>query len=184
MTASHVSDNLAFHAARLLLLTAIVGRPQGEKGRPPAIEGRTLLAKLDFFLRYPHYLLRAAEIVGVALSPHDAGLAADDDAGSVESQMVRYLYGPWDHVYYPTLAYAIGKQLIVVEKKKSTDVFRLTPLGLEVAERLLLEKSYAPLGRRARIIRKLFSRYSGNGLRKFIYEHFPDVVSRRIGESI
>jgi hypothetical protein len=181
---SSASDNLAFHAARLLVLTAIVGRPHGSKGGPPAIEGRTLLAKLDFFLRYPEYLIRAAAIVGEEVSPPDVGLAARDEASSIEARMIRYLYGPWDHVYYPTLAYAIGKQLIVVEKRKATDIFRLTPRGLQVAERLLLEDSYVPLGRRARLIRKLFAKYSGNGLKEFIYRHFPDVVGRSIGREI
>lgn len=178
------SESLAFHAARLLVLTALAGRPQGDKVRLPALEGRTLLAKLDFFVRYPHYLMRAAAIQGITISAADAGVDERDERSSVESRMVRYLYGPWDHVYYPTLAYAIGKQLLTVEKQRGTDVFRLTARGQATVDRLLLEDSFTPIARRARLVRRLFSRHSGNGVKEFIYRNFPDVVGRRLGAEI
>jgi hypothetical protein len=46
-----VDDVPEFHAARLLLLLRFYGRSPGGE-----IAGRTKLAKLDFFVRYPRFL--------------------------------------------------------------------------------------------------------------------------------
>lgn len=144
-------ENLAYHAARLLLLIALCGKPRGKQAKMlPGIEGRTLLAKLDFFLRYPLYLKKAAVIEGRAfeLTDEDYGMRPEVEAYSIESRMVRYLYGPWDHVYYPALAYLIGKGLITVDKKGRTEVFRITPAGIETAERIAGDESSAGVKRR------------------------------------
>ncbi len=50
LTADQITE---FHAARLMLLLHLCG----VKNR---IEGLTKLAKLDFFVRYPAFFLRAA----------------------------------------------------------------------------------------------------------------------------
>src|SRR4051812_43483899 len=98
-------ENLAFHAARILILIAFCGKPRtSPKGVLPGIEGRTLLAKLDFFLRYPAYLRKAAQIRDAVVLGESVLRVAANEANSVESRMVRYLYGPWDHLYYPALA--------------------------------------------------------------------------------
>lgn len=138
MSAVRSDENLAYHAARLLLLIALCGKPRsGGTVRQPGIQGRTLLAKLDFFLRYPAYLKRAASILGVRLSDEALGLAPDSEIHSVESRMVRYLYGPWDHIYYPALAYLIGKRLATVAIQHGTEVFYLTREGKEASDRLI-----------------------------------------------
>jgi hypothetical protein len=60
---TRTTENLAYHAGRLLLLISLCGKPRNMKSEIlPGIEGRTLLAKLDFFLRYPSYLRRAGII--------------------------------------------------------------------------------------------------------------------------
>ena len=141
------------------------------------------MAKLDFFLRYPAYLRRAGIILGKLVSNADLGLATAEDK-SVESHMVRYLYGPWDHIYYTTLAYMIGKDLIVVEGIAGVETFRLQPLGRDINNRLALHPAYADLARRADTTYKLFHSYSGSGLKAFIYNNFPEVVNREIGTSI
>src|SRR5437588_2238107 len=119
MASQRATENLAYHASRLLLLISLCGKPRKptvKSEKLPGIEGRTLLAKLDFFIRYPVYLKRAAKLLHTEISDEDLGLATDEEMHSVESHMVRYLYGPWDHIYYSALAYLIGKGLIVVEK--------------------------------------------------------------------
>jgi len=98
--------------------------------------------------------------------------------------MVRYLYGPWDHVYYPALAYLIGKELIVIEMKRGTEIFRLTSKGWDVADKLAQEPAYADLARRADTAYHLFNKYKGSGLKNFIYTYFPEVVSRKLGAII
>jgi hypothetical protein len=176
------SENLAYHGARLLILIRFAGKPRTDPAILPGIEGRTLLAKLDFFLRYPAYLRRASEIIGVSIE--NPNIIDFDEINSVESRMIRYLYGPWDELYYPVLAYLIGKQLIKVSKKKNTEIFQLSKKGNEIAEQLALTTEYADVTSRAAFLPKLFSKHNGNTLRKFIYENFPDVVNRNIGDAI
>ena len=177
------SENLAYHAARLLLLIEICGKPR--KGRTaPGIEGRTLLAKFDFFIRYPLYLKKAAAILQQVFSDDDLGLTLSGETGSVESHMVRYLYGPWDHVYYSTLAYLVGKGLIVIEMARGVETFRLTPKGQSITTQLLQDHAYADLARRADTAYHLFNKYTGSRLKDFIYAYFPEVVSRELGASI
>lgn len=178
-------ENIAYHAARLLLLISYCGKPRSPRSALlPAIEGRTLLAKLDFFLRYPNYLMRAAEILKMRITNETIGVAEDRNTQSVESRMVRYRYGPWDHVYYLALAYLVGKQLIVIETLRGADVFRLTAQGRDVSDLLSKDEAYQDLVRRAETIYKLFNKFSGNRLKDFIYDNFPEVVSRKLGEAI
>ncbi|HYT43990.1 MAG TPA: hypothetical protein VEP90_16740 [Methylomirabilota bacterium] len=117
----------------------------------PGIEGRTLLAKLDFFIRYPMYLKMAAQILDVNISDEGLGLETVDEMHSVESRMVRYLYGPWDDAYYLALGYLVGKELIEVEKngRHGTEIFRLTWKGQEVLAMILKSPSYTDLAARA-----------------------------------
>lgn len=177
MSPRRASENLAYHAARLLLLVRFCGKPRRSRSATlPGIEGRTLLAKLDFFLRYPAYLKKAAEILKRDLSAEDFGLVPDDETRSVESRMVRYLYGPWDYVYYPALAYLIGKELVVIEMKRGTEIFRLTSKGWDVATKLAQEPAYADLVRRANTTYHLFNKYKGSGLKNFIYAYFPEDI--------
>src|ERR687890_441277 len=85
-----LADDLTeFRAARLLLLL-------NECGLKGQIEGLTKLAKLDFFVRYPSFFTQACIEQGKPFFPVTE---------AVESPMVRYYYGPWDHRYYQVLAY-------------------------------------------------------------------------------
>lgn len=179
------TENLAYHASRLLLLILYCGKPQTPKSTAlPAVEGRTLLAKLDFFIRYPAYLIQAAKIEKQLFTNKEIGVESLDAPLSVESRMVRYLYGPWDHIYYPSLAYLVGKQLIIIETKNGTDVFRITAKGKEIAGLLARDASYEDIANRAKYVYKLFNKYTGSRLKLFIYHNFPEVVNRNLGEKI
>ena len=95
------------HEARLLLLLGYFAGNDGT-GR---IQGLTKLAKLDFLLRYPVMLERALEAkrlsaASVEIEPHERT--------SVESRMVRYRFGPWDHRYRMLLNILIAKDLVTV----------------------------------------------------------------------
>ena len=185
IAAKHMEENLAYHAARLVLLIRWSGKPRKSRSaRLPGIEGRTLWAKLDFFLRYPAYLKLAAQILEQSFSDEELGLVPDDETRSVESRMVRYLYGPWDHIYYPVLAYLIGKNLVTVELNRNVEVFRLTQEGMELADRLSTDPAYISLVQRANTAYRLFNKYSGTRLKDFIYEYFPEIVNREIGAII
>lgn len=178
-------ETIAYHAARLLILIDVCGKPQ-TGARLPAVVGRTLLAKLDFFIRYPAYLWRAGDVLDTPLTQEELGLADSSDLMSTESRMVRYKYGPWDHIYYTVLAYLIGKGLIEVEvdRRSGIETFRITSSGRRVAHQLKEEIAFGDLNSRARTAYKLFNKYTGNRLKEFIYLNFPEVVNRKLGERI
>jgi hypothetical protein len=69
-------------ARLLLLINAFTTRTRG-------LEGRTKLAKLDFFLRYPEYLSRALEIRTARPAPETSM-----STGALERGMIRYRFGP------------------------------------------------------------------------------------------
>ena len=165
-----------YHAARLLLLIAYSGSPI----KTPMIKGRTLLAKLDFFLRYPAYLGRAVKIrTGKELDD-----LLDYEVKNVETRMVRYKYGPWDHMYYSVLTYLIAKDLISVTMKKNVEYFGLTELGAEKVRELSSIEVFQSTIKRAQVIKKIFPRWSGFSVKEFIYKQFPEIVSLPLGEDI
>jgi hypothetical protein len=156
-----------FHAARILLLLLTCG-----KGRTRSISGRTKLAKLDFFVRYPRFLERAADELG-----------EDDEhrfrAGpeGVEASMVRYRFGPWDHRYQNLLAQLEGRQLVRVNRSGKSDSYGLTPQGLEVAGELARDNAFASLVERCSVVRDLFGEFTGTQLKEFVYRTFADEVA-------
>src|SRR6266536_5471076 len=88
--------------ARLLLLIDAFSSPD------VGLEGRTKLAKLDFLLRYPAFFRRAL----AKRAPHAALPPDEEDEDLIETQMVRYRYGPWDPAYFSLLGSLIGRGLI------------------------------------------------------------------------
>jgi hypothetical protein len=178
------SENLAYHVARLLILIGRCGKPRSSPINLPAIAGRTLLAKLDFFMRYPIYLQRAGVLLDKPCTEDDLGIKQTEDVNTVESRMVRYLYGPWDYIYYTAIAYMVGKRLIEPPLASTIDTFRLTMQGTAVLRQIEDDPAFDDLVRRANTIYKLFNSYSGSRLKLFIYENFPEVVNRGLGESI
>jgi len=102
-------DIIEFHAARLLLLLGLCGVSS-------SIDGLTKLAKLDFFVRYPQFFDKACAVLGEQVQSAST---------SIESSMVRYHYGPWDHRYYKILAYLRSRGLIQIRKDGNTYKFNL-----------------------------------------------------------
>lgn len=153
------TENLAYHVARLLILIGRCGKPQSNPEKLPAITGRTLLAKLDFFMRYPNYLNRASIELEIHCEEEDLGVSRPEDLKTIESRMVKYLYGPWDFLYYVLLAYMIGKGLIEPPLANKVDVFRLTEKGAFVLRDLESDPVFSDLIRRADTIYKLFNTY-------------------------
>lgn len=186
MTRPRPPENLAYHAARLLLVISLCGTPRRGTVRR-GIRGRTLLAKLDFFVRYPSYLSRALDILSTArpsLATTASAGAVNAESDAADSGMVRYLYGPWDHVYYATLGYMVGKGLIEVQVERGTEVFRLTEAGVAMAATIGAHPAYGGLAARAALVHRAFADFTGTRLKQFIYNHFPDIVARKIGAAI
>ena len=164
-------DILEFHAARLLLLLKVCG----EKGQ---LKGLTKMAKLDFFVRYPHFFKTAAKVLG-------EDIVQDNIDSGVESKMVRYHYGPWDQRYYHILAYLEAKGLIKTTKEGSAVNLSLTELGNESSAILEKNISFAPILNQMRQLKNVLGHKKGSELKNLVYEIFDEEVAKlSIGEVI
>lgn len=159
--------------ARLLLLI------DAFSGGAANLEGRTKLAKLDFFLRYPSYLRRAVSIRGHADALPDDSVEND----SIDTQMVRYRYGPWDPSYFAILGRLIGKGLIEPVPGRRGVGYRASESGCRIARALRTEPAWSDVVQRIAVLRKRMN-LSGNTLKQFIYENFPEVAQARWGDQL
>lgn len=159
------------HLARLLLLLDAFA----EDSRNPSVDGLTKLAKLDFLLRYPVMLERA---LVAKRQPSRSVELGEHERQSVESAMVRYRFGPWDHRYREFLNILVAKDLatVAVEGRKVT--IAATPAGRGVARQLALDPLFGPYVQRAKLLKRHFDMTATN-LMRFIYDTFPEIVSLR-----
>lgn len=171
-----LDDEFDLHAARLLLLISAFSR----EGQEDAIEGITKLAKLDFLLRYPVMLERALEAKG---KPTKGVKLADHERKSVESEMVRYRFGPWDHRYREFLNILVGKGLVTVVVEGRKVVIDLTERGKTLAAELSTNPQFTDIARRSALLKQHFDLKATN-LMNFIYETFPEIVSLRSNKRI
>ena len=163
-------DSLEVHAARILLLLRHAGgRRKPKKGK---IVGRTKLAKLDFFVRYPSYLAKAQNIERHVDTPPRP-----------ESPMIRYKYGPWDTKYYDVFAVLVARGLITVSPSTKGDVFSLTERGFYATDELS-SPEFDSLIKRCEDVYRLFGNKSGTAIKKFIYENFPEIVQQPLHTEI
>ncbi len=163
-------ESLEFHAARLLLLLYYAG------GRDRKIEGRTKLAKMDFLVRYPTYLVESARIKKVTTDIQPTARP--------ESRMIRYKYGPWDTKYFDIFAFLVAKDFVKIQAEKSKgDVFYLTEKGRVAVEELEGPEFYDVV-KRCRLVYKLFGGVTGNTIKKFIYRYFTDIIDQPLGAEI
>ncbi len=158
-------DLLDFHAARLLVLLEICGA--GDRSR--RIDGRTKLAKLDFFLRYPRFLREAQLTLGMEESS-----TLDNE---LEAPMIRYRYGPWDPKYRDYLAFLEARGLLRVVGS-DIEGYSLTASGRRTAQALIENEAFAPLVLRAQSMIGNLADWNGTQLKSFIYERF----AREVGD--
>jgi hypothetical protein len=170
-----LDERSELHEARILvLLNAFDGGKQG------AVEGLTKLAKLDFLLRYPVMLDRALAAKGKATREVQL---EDHERQSVESEMVRYRFGPWDHRYREVLNILVAKGLVTVSIEGRRVVILLTSRGREVASQLSNDAAFEQYARRAGLLKRNFD-LSATNLMKFIYQTFPEIISLRSNKAI
>ena len=170
-TVANLDQSPELHSARLLvLLDAFV-----EDDQSGAIEGLTKLAKLDFLLRYPVMLERALKAKG--RSTREVQLE-DHERHSVESEMVRYRFGPWDHRYREFLNILVAKGLASISIEGRKVVIAATEAGRDRARRLSNDDLFVQYARRAKLLKRHFDLTATN-LMRFIYDTFPEIVSLR-----
>jgi hypothetical protein len=164
------------HAARILLILDTFA----ENTQGGAIEGLTKLAKLDFLLRYPVMLHRALEARGN--STREVQLE-DHERQSVESEMVRYRFGPWDHRYREFLNILVAKGLVTISIEGRKVVIILTEQGRDIARQLANHELFEQYARRARLLKRHFD-LTATHLMRFIYDTFPEITTLRSNEAI
>lgn len=175
-TVADLDESPTLHTARLLIL--IEAFSEGDLA--DSIEGLTKLAKLDFLLRYPVMLERALEAKGKSI--RDVQLE-DHERTSVESQMVRYRFGPWDHRYREFLNILVAKDLASVALEGRKVVISATEKGKQRAVQLSAEPLFQQYSRRAKLLKRHFD-ISATNLMKFIYDTFPEIISLRANAPI
>lgn len=133
-TLAELDGDPHLHAARLLvLISAFVGTDDGT-----VVEGLTKLAKLDLLLRYPVMLDRALAAKG---RPAGDVHLQDHERLSVESEMVRYRFGPWDHRYREFLNILVAKSLVTVTVEGRKVVVGADWTGASNSRRVECERS-------------------------------------------
>jgi|SRR5581483_11637118 len=171
-----LDGNSDLHVARLLILLDAFRGNDGDG----VIEGLTKLAKLDFLLRYPVMLDRALRAKGQSV--RDV-LLEEHELQSVESQMVRYRFGPWDHRYRELLNGLVARGLVAIAIKGRTVIITLTPQGKGLADRFASDPVFEPYVRRSKLLKRHFD-VTATHLMRFIYDTFPEVVTLRSNEAI
>lgn len=171
---TELDDHL--HMARLLML---INAHAGRVNRP--VEGITKLAKLDFLLRYPNCLERALVAQGKST---DAAYIQDFERTTIESKMVRFRYGPWDHRYRRWIALLVGKGLLHAGVDGRTVKLGLTESGCLVADELSKSPELEDISARAKLVAKIFGKMSGTALKGFVYTTFPEITNMKWGDSI
>ena len=174
---SDLEEEDDLHEARILILLKAFAGNSGDQ----SIEGLTKLAKLDFLLRYPTYLERAlANRPGG--NPTKAAVK-DHERHSVESSMVRFKYGPWDHRYRRFLNLLVGKELAKITFQGRKINIGLTPLGNEIADKLTAQEINQDIVHRAQLLQRHFN-LNATKLMNYIYETFPEIGTLRLGTEI
>ena len=97
--------------------------------------------------------------------------------------MIRYRYGPWDPSYFALLGSLVGRGLVEVVPLRRGFGYRTTGVGHDLAIELAATTEWAPIADRARTLKQHLD-YSGENLRKLVYEHFPEVSLATWGEHI
>ena len=143
---SSLDKNEDIHLARILVLLGAFQREDGA-----AIVGITKLAKLDFLLRYPSCFKTA--MLARNVSPKNLRMA-DFEYTTIESTMVRYRYGPWDHRYRRFLNTLAAKSLVTLVVEGRTILIDLTHKGCENAQIFSQSEEFEDLRYRAEMLRK------------------------------
>ncbi|MBA7564762.1 hypothetical protein ES708_06430 [subsurface metagenome] len=159
------------HEARLLVLLNAFSGDAGDE----TIDGLTKLAKLDFLLRYPVMLERALKARGRSVR---GVKLLDHERMSVESEMVRYRFGPWDHRYRSFLNILVAKGLASISIKGRKITIAITGVGRELAKKLTANELFEQYTARSEILKRHFD-LTATALMRFIYKTFPEILSLR-----
>ncbi|AFY80331.1 hypothetical protein Oscil6304_0591 [Oscillatoria acuminata PCC 6304] len=115
--------------------------------------------------------------------PNQVMEIAPEERNNIEGGMIRYRYGPWDPSYYAILGRLIGKELVKTISNQQGLSYRTTEKGGTIANLLGEESSWSETNQRIKLLKRNFD-ISGNKLKNFIYENFPEIVNTSLGEKL
>lgn len=162
-----IESDESSHQARLLLLLR-------HARRDGTVNGITKLAKLDFFLRYPGYLRRLV----TRLRKRPTNIEAEVfEENTVESKMIRFKYGPWDHRYRQWLGVLHAKGLIRTFLIGRTVHIGLTDKGREIAGRVAECAEFEKLDKRSSVVCRVLDTCSSTQLKNLVYELVPEITA-------
>lgn len=153
----------------LLLINAF----SGTDSRPRVLEGRLKLAKLDFLLRYPKYLIRVLQARNV---PERVVASIEEEPTPLQDKMIRYRYGPWDPSYYAVLGSLIGRGLVEPIPFSKGIGYRVTARGRDFAAALIEDDTWTSVHDRAVATRRHLD-LSGTTLKGLLYEAIPEMTN-------
>lgn len=153
----------------LLLINAFSGTVE----RPRELEGRLKLAKLDFLVRYPKYLVRVLRDRDVS---ERAVASIVVEPTPLQDQMIRYRYGPWDPSYFAVLGSLIGRGLVEPVPTKGGIGYRASAQGRGLAGLLAEDETWSPIQGRALAARRYLD-LSGSKLKELLYQAIPEMTN-------
>lgn len=169
------SKNL--NTSRILILVSTFS---AKKSSSSEIINFSHLAKIDFLLRYPTVLRKALLIKGKSLR----GLVIEKyEEKNIESEMIRFAFGPWDNGYREFIRMLSSKGLVEFGYDRSGSGISCTDLGQEVCERFIKQELFTPFFDRCKIIKSRLS-YSERNLNELIYQSHPQIITLKSEENI
>lgn len=153
----------------LLLINAF----SGTVDKPRVLEGRVKLAKLDFLVRYPKYLVRVLQDRGVS---ENVISSVEAEPTPLEDRMIRYRYGPWDPSYFAVLGSLIGRGLVDPIPFKNGIGYRVTDRGRALADALFEDDTWSAVHQRTVVTRRHLD-LSGTKLKDLLYEAIPEMTN-------
>ena len=172
-----LDNNHDIHLARLLILFSILSTKEYGK----TIVGLTKVAKLDFLLRYPTALEKAMEIEN---KPFKKVNVKNHEKTSVESKMIRFKFGPWDHRYWSFLSILSSKKLIKISKIGDTNIFQITEKGKKLSEDFIKNTEFDDYVNRSKLISTHFGKLTATTLMNKMYVLRPELKEMEYGEKI
>ncbi len=128
MTIDAPGDPFNGHVGRLLLLIEALSSDERY------VRAMSTVARHDFLLRHPTVLEQVLHSLGVDMPPYAAPRPAERLA--IESRMVRYKFGFWDHRYYSLVGRLVALGLVEVLRAKAPIELRISSQGRSAASAL------------------------------------------------
>lgn len=169
-----IDSDINLDLARILLLLKMYsGRNNNGK-----IEGISMLGYLDFLLRYPIALSKTLEYIHL----DDITIPVySSENMTIESQMLRYKFSPWNSKYRKLISILQAKKLIKLNTDGKKVYIKLTEKGDKMVVDFMSDEKFNVLVKRGKIIKTKFGSMSAKKLIDIIYNAIPELLTMKEG---